>query len=196
MSVSEQQLLSRRRGYVERWARLRTDPSLDGAARFGVFVQGVLETLYLESVWARPSERALRRAFLDDLVDLFVPPRFALFKRLVMASPAILSEAITDKREDREGFHAVLQPGGGRFRHFAMNAAAAERYPPLLVDLTARAVGYDVPWRDDPSGDTQADLAANRIGRDFSRYLQKNAVAELAADARVEAWVAARFRAG
>ena len=159
-----------------------------------MFVQSVLETLYLDSVWTKPSERDLRRAFLDDLVDLFVPPRFALFKRLVMTSPAVLSETITDKKEDREGFHPVLQPGGGRFRHFAMNAAATEYYPPRLVDLAARAVGYDVPWRDDPSGDTAADLAANRIGRSFSQFLKNDAVAELAGNAGVKAWVAERFR--
>ncbi len=196
MDVSKQHLLSRRQGHVERWAQLRADTFLDGAERFGVFVQHILETLYLEAAWSRPVEQDLRRAFLDDLVDLFVPPRFALFKRLVMTSPAVLSETITDTKEDREGFHPVLKPGGGRFRHFAMNAAAAERYPPLLVDLSARAVGYDVPWRNDPSGDTRADLAANRIGRDFSRYLRENGVGELAADAAVRDWVTARFRAG
>ena len=194
--MNESQLLSRRRGYLERWAQLRKKTSLDGAERFGAFVQHILETLYLETAWTRSDERSLRRAFLDDLVDLFVPPRFALFKRLVMTSPSVLSETITDTKEDREGFHPVLQPGGGRFRHFAMNAAAAEYYPPRLVDLAARVVGYDVPWRDDPSGDTRADLAANRTGRDFSRYLKENAVGELAASAAVQVWVTARFRSG
>ena len=75
-----------------------------------------------------------------------------------------------------------------------MNAAAAEYYSPLLVDWTARAVGYDVPWRGDPSGDTAADLAANRIGRDFSQFLRDHEVGKLAADADVKDWVTARFR--
>ena len=195
MNASDRQHLSRRQGHVAQWAQVRSDGAdLDGAARFGGFVQHVLETVYLESVWAQPGERDLRRAFLDDLVDLFVPPRFDLFKRLVMTSPAVLSETIVDKKEDREGFRPVLRPGGGRFRHFAMNTAAAEYYPPQVVDLTARAVGYDVPWRNDPTGDTQADLAANRIGRDFSRYLKRNSVAELAGNAGVGVWVTARFR--
>ena len=195
MTFSEQQLLSRRQGHAEAW-ELRTDTSSDGAERFGALVQRVVEGVYLESVWARPGERELRRAVLDDLVDLFVPERFDLFKRFVMTSPAVLTETIADNKVDREGFHPVLLPGGGRFRHIAMNAAAAERYPPLLVDLTARAVGYDVPWRDDPSGDTAADLAANRVGRDFAGYLKAHTVGELAADDAVKRWLAARLKAG
>ena len=192
---SEAQLLSRRQGYIAWWARAQTD-DLDSAERFGALVQHIVETVYLESVWTKPSEKALRRAVLDDLVDLFVAPRFALFKRLVMSSSPVLEEAIADGKADRKDFHPSLQPGGGRFRHFAMNAAASERYPPLIVNLAARTVGYDVPWRDDASGDTQADLAANRIGRDFSRFLKENEVGELSASAAVQRWVAARFASG
>lgn len=164
--------------------------------RFGIFVQHIVETVYLESVWSKPSEEQIRRAVLDDLVDLFVPPRFNLLKRLVMTSPAVLTKTIAGRQADRADFHPTLQPGGGRFRHFAMNAAAAEYYPPQLVDLAARAVGYDVPWRDDPSGDTQADLSANRIGRDFARFLRENTVGELSANAGVQRWVTARFKSG
>ena len=115
MNAGEQQHLSRRQGYLEKWAQLQDDISLDGAERFGVFVQHVLETLYLESAWSQPGEQNLRRAFLDDLVDLFVSPRFALFKRLVMTSSSVLSETITDSAKDREGFQPVLHPGGGAF---------------------------------------------------------------------------------
>ncbi len=164
--------------------------------RFGMFVQHIVETVYLESAWTKPEERTLRRAVLDDFVDLFVSERFNLFKRSVMTSPAVLAEVIADTKTDREGFHPALQPGGGRFRHFAMNAAAAEYYPTWLVDLTARAVGYDVPWRNDPTGDTKADIKANRIGRDFAHFLKENAVGELAANAGVQRWVTARFRSG
>ncbi len=194
MTSSKQQHLSRRPGYLAQWSQLQADTSLGGAVRFGMLVQQVVETVYLESVWTKPEERTLRRAVLDDLVDLFVSERFALFKRLVMTSPAVLTETVADGKADRADFHSTLQPGGGRFRHFAMNAAAAEYYPPLLVDWTARAVGYDVPWRNDPSGDTAADLAANRIGRDFSRFLRDHEVGKLAADADVKDWVTARFR--
>ena len=123
-------------------------------------------------------------------------PRFTLLKRSVMTSSAVLTQTIADSQADRVDFHPTLQPGGGRFRHFAMNAAAAEYYPPWLVDVAARAVGYDVPWRNDPSGDTNADLAANRIGRDFTRFLQENAVGELSANAGVQRWVTARFKSG
>ena len=179
---------------------MRTDTSdrasLDSAERFGALVQRVVETVYLESVWTKPSEKALRRAVLDDLVDLFVTPRFALFKRWVMTSETVLKEVITDNKADRADFHPSLQPGGGRFRHFAMNAAASEYYPSPLVNLAARTVGYDVPWRNDPSGDTQADLAANRIGRDFTRYLKENEVGKLSASAAVQRWVATRFASG
>ena len=199
--ISKQQHLSRRQGYLERWSQLQAETSsdsavLDSAGRFGIFVQHIVETVYLESVWAQPNERTLRRAVLDDLVDLFVPPRFDLLKRLVMTSPAVLTETIADAKADRVDFHPALQPGGGRFRHFAMNAAAAEYYPPPLVNLAARTVGYDVPWRNDPTGDTKADIKANRIGRDFARFLRENAVGELSANAGVQRWVTARFRAG
>ena len=189
-------LLSRRQSYVARWEQLRGKTSLDSAERFGALVQHIVETVYLDAVWNQADEYKLRHAILDDLVDLFVPPRFHRLKRFVMVSPAVLDEAIIDKKEDRQDFASTLRPGGGRFRHFAMNAAAAEYYPPLLVNLTARIVGYDVPWRRDKTGDSRGDLATNRIGRDFSHFLKSNAIGELAADAAVQEWVAARFKSG
>ena len=195
MTPFEQQLLGRRQGYLERWAQLKLDDR-NTAERFGALVQHVVEAVYLDAAWSRPSERTLRRAVLDDLVDLFVSPRFTLFKRVVMSSPTVLDTIITDEKADRRDFHLSLQPGGGRFRHIAMNAAAAERYPPLMVDLAARAVGYDVPWRRDPSGDTDADLAANRIGRDFAQHLKAHPIGELAADAEVQDWLRVRLESG
>ena len=191
-------LLSRRQSYVARWEHLKADTytSLDSAERFGALVQHVVETVYLDAVWQQAEEYGLRHAVLDDLVDLFVPPRFQRLKRFVMVSPAVLDEAIIDKKEDRQDFASTLRPGGGRFRHFAMNAAAAEYYPLLLVNLTARIVGYDVPWRYDPIGDSQGDLATNRIGRDFSHFLKSNAIGELAANAAVQGWVTTRFKSG
>lgn len=185
-----------RLGYAAQWRLLRSDRSLSGLERFARQLQIMIDDAYRRSGDPASPFAGLdpRQLFLDDLVDLFVPDEFRDLKEVVMVSdPLLTGEVIVEQSGDLSGFRSELQAGDGRFRHFAMNAAAAYRFPPILVDAAARIVGGDIEDGRPLSADTRADLATNTIGRDFAALLRASAPADLADGGTVERWLLARF---
>jgi hypothetical protein len=184
-----------RLGYVEVWAGLRRGP-LSGLERFSRLVQHVADDALArsadpESVFAGIDPLQL---FLDDLVDLFVPDDFRDEKGLIMASePLLVGEVIVEGSGDLSGFRPELQAGDGRYRHFAMNAAAASRFPPFLVDAAARWIGGDIEDGRELSADSQADIATNEIGRAFAERLREVGLAAFADGDGIERWMLERF---
>jgi hypothetical protein len=172
--------------YVEYWQALGS-AGVDGLERFARTVQMVVDT---RAGQHGTEDRAVRMV-LDDLVDLFVSETYRREKDLVMSTPAVLGHASVREREgDLTGFAPRFQAGEGRFRHFALNAAAALAAPDALVDLAARLRGRDLLAA---SSDSLADLATNRIGRDFARFLRERPLLDLADGSAVRAWVVDRF---
>jgi hypothetical protein len=170
--VDSAELLRLRQGYLAFWRQLENDPALDGAERFGCLVQHVVEDT-TRVAGAEVAEEEVKRRILDHLVDILVPQEHRDEKELVMETAA--------------------QQGDGRFRHFAMNAAAAYQAPDLLVDLAARFVGRDFDPAEDPSGDSAADLLANEIGREFAAFLEDHSLSELVEAQVVKVWLIERF---
>ena len=185
-----------RLGYLERWRLLRVDGSSSGLERFASLVQEMADDALARSGDPASPFAGLdgKQLFLDDLVDLFVPDEFRREKELVMVSePLLVGEVIVDGPSDLTGFRADLQVGSGRFRHFALNAVAAYRYPPFLVAAAAQVVGNDLEGDEGLSADSQADLATNEIGRSFAQLLRLRPLAELADGVAVETWLLERF---
>jgi hypothetical protein len=176
-----------RTGYREYWNALGA-AGVVGLERFARTVQNVVDT---RAPGAGGSGERLARTVLDDLVDLFVSETYLLEKSLVMSTPSVLGgQSVRERPADLTGFAPRFQAGEGRFRHFALNAAAALSAPDALVDLAARLRGRDLLGA---STDSSADRATNRIGRDFARLLRERSPAELADGETVRAWVADRF---
>jgi hypothetical protein len=174
-------------GYREYWNALGA-AGVVGLERFARTVQMVVDT---RAPGAGGSGERLARAVLDDLVDLFVSETYLLEKSLVMSTPSVLAgQSVRERRGDLAGFAPRFQAGEGRFRHFALNAAAALSAPDALVELAARLRGRDLLAA---SADSSADRATNRIGRDFARLLREGPPAELADGETVRAWVVDRF---
>lgn len=192
-SVSEQQSTGRqdteeiRRSYLDHWR----DASGSGLERFSSTVQLVVDTRARMTFASR--DEAVR-AVLDDLVDLFVGPEYQLEKTLAMLSAPLLGGgAITEGEGDLSGFAPKFQAGEGRFRHFALNAAASYAVPETLVAITALLRGGDLRnTSPENAGDRAADIATNRIGREFTRLLRKRPLSELGGG-RVEEWLIERF---
>ncbi len=185
-----------RLGYLERWRSLQADASLSGLERFASLVQQMADDALARSGDPASPFAGLdgKQLFLDDLVDLFVPDEFRREKELAMVSlPLLVGEVIVDGPNELTGFRADLQVGSGRFRHFALNAAAAYRYPPFLVAAAAQVVGNDLEGDEGLSADSQADLATNEIGRSFAQLLRLRPLAELADGVAVETWLLERF---
>jgi hypothetical protein len=191
--VDSAELLRLRQGYLAFWRQLENDPALDGAERFGCLVQHVVEdTTRVAGV--EVAEEEVKRRILDHLVDILVPQEHRDEKELVMDTAALIeSGAIVESPADLADFRTELQQGDGRFRHFAMNAAAAYQVPDLLVDLAARFVGRDFDPAEDPSGDSAADLLANEIGREFAAFLEDHSLSELVEAQVVKVWLIERF---
>lgn len=193
-------LLARRQGYLALWARLEQDATLDGPARFGLLVQRVVDDAYRRAAergeLTAEAEREAELALLDDLVDILVQEAYQREKDLVMRSPSVIrGGVITESAADLAGFAPRFQAGEGRFRHFAMNAAAGYLLPAGLVEALARRVGGDSAEgaAADPSGDSAADLATNALGRAFAALLLARPLVDLADGESVARWVDARF---
>lgn len=176
-----------RRSYRSYWDELEAS-GVDGLERFASVVQRIVDTRAAEG-----SPRAVRLV-LDDLVDLFVSPEHSLEKTLVMSTPAVLGDqAIDEDEESLEGFAPPFDAGEGRFRHFALNAAASFAAPEELVDLAARLRGGDMQGA---GADSRGDVATNRVGQEFARLLQERGLDELAGTDAVHEWLLERFGDG
>jgi len=187
-----ERLLEIRRGYLAYWAELKQERQLSGLERFALLVQRVVDTEALELTGR--SEVVVEQAILDDLVDVMVSDGYQAEKELVMTSSSVIGRGfIHESHRDLRSFAPRFRAGEGRFRHFAMNAAAAYVLPDFLVDIFARAVGRDNDPEADASGDSAADLATNLVGRAFARFLQRTPLAELAGGDRVSRWITERF---
>lgn len=187
--------LDARLGHVEVWRELRRGP-MTGLERFAHFVQYLADDALARTADPTSPFAGLdaERVFLDDLVDLFVTDRFRDEKELIMASePLLVREVISERSIDLGGFRPDLQLGEGRFRHFAMNAAAARRFPPFLVAAAARWIGGDLDDGGRLSADSQADIATNVIGRDFAAELRALGLAPFAEGGGIERWILERF---
>ncbi|MEX2534907.1 MAG: hypothetical protein WD273_04825 [Trueperaceae bacterium] len=179
--------VSVRRSQLNRWHQLG-EQGITGLDRFAQTVQYVVDS---RAQMNQSGREVVVRSILDDLVDLFVGPRFHLEKSLIMSTAPVLGEdALTEQSGDLEGFAPKFQEGEGRFRHFALNAAAAYAAPDALVELAARIRGGDMPAR---SPDSVADLATNRVGRRFTRMLREQSLSELADGVSVRDWLVEQF---
>lgn len=176
-----------RRSYLAHWRQ----SDGNGLERFASTVQLVVDTRAAMSFVSR--DEAVR-AVLDDLVDLFVGPEYVVEKTIAMSSAPLLGEdAITEEKGDLSGFAPRFQAGEGRFRHFALNAAASYSVPETLVALAALLRGGDLAsGSNGRSGDSAADVATNRIGREFTRLLRKRPLGELTGG-KVHDWIVERF---
>lgn len=181
------ELLAVRNSYLDYWRELK-ESGVVGLERFARTVQRVVDTR-AASHPADPDTAV--RLILDDLVDLFVASPFRLEKYLVMSTPSVLADdALTEQDDDLLGFSPRFQSGEGRFRHFALNAAAADSAPDALVDLAARVRGGDLR----PSTpDSRADTATNLVGRAFNRLLRERPLAEIGDGKTVLIWLLDRF---
>lgn len=176
-----------RRSYRSYWDELG-ESGVDGLERFAAVVQRVVDTRAAEG-----SPNATRLV-LDDLVDLFVSSEHSFEKSLVMSTPAVLgAQAIDEDEESLEGFAPPFDAGEGRFRHFALNAAASFVAPEDLVDLAARLRGGDLQGA---GADSRGDLATNRVGQAFARLLRERPLDELAGGDAVRGWLLQRFGDG
>ena len=185
-----------RLGYVAQWQRLRSEGGLSGLERFARLVQHMIDDAYARTGDPASPFAGLdpEQLFLDDLVDVFVPDEFRDQKELVMASdPTLVGQVVVEQVGDLSGFRADLQAGDGRFRHFAMNAAAAYRFPPFLVDAAARWIGGDLDDGRELSADSRADIASNEIGRAFAALLRSTSLADLAGGDSAERWLIEHF---
>lgn len=184
-----------RLGHVEVWEGLRRG-GLSGLERFARLVQHLADDALARSADADSPFVGFDpvQLFLDDLVDLFVSDAFRDEKALIMVSePLLRGEVIAERAGDLSGFRPELQVGDGRFRHFAMYAAAASRFPPFLVDAAARWIGGDLDDGGELSADSRADLATNAIGRDFAAELRVRGLAPFAEGGGIERWLLERF---
>ena len=178
-----------RRSYLERWQELG-GAGVSGLERFAGTVQFIVDSR-AAMTWSSRDEAV--RAVLDDLVDLFVADEYIAEKKVVMLSPSVLGEdAITEEEDDLSGFASRFQAGEGRFRHFSLNAAASYALPESLVALAARLRGRDLQRPAELEGDSAADVATNRIGREFTRLLREQPLSELAGGT-VREWIVERF---
>lgn len=185
--VRVRELLAVRNSYLDHWRELEAG-GLVGLERFASTVQRVVDTR--ASSHPDSPETAVR-LILDDLVDLFVDNEFRLEKALVMSTPSVLADdALSEQGDDLSGFALRFRAGEGRFRHFALNAAAAYSAPNALVDLAARLRGRDLR---SSSPDSRADRATNLAGRAFARLLRERPLAEIADGKAVRSWLLARF---
>lgn len=189
------ELRERREEARGRWEALADEAT--GLERYARFVQDLVDAA---AARARADgggrEEAVKRAFLDDLVDLSVPPEFDALKRTVMSSePSYDGPRVHEDESGLEGFAERFRPGEGRYRHLAMSAAAAYRYPGPLVEVAARLVGGDLVPEDEAEGDSAADLATNDVGRRFAAFLQRTPLAGLADGESVAAWLRRAFGA-
>jgi hypothetical protein len=176
-----------RRAHLAYWRELGAS-EVGGLERFALTVQRVVDTRALQT---GTSAETARRLILDDLVDLFVSVEFGAEKALVMSTPPLLGDDSVDEEEDDLiGFAPLFREGEGRFRHFALNAAASRSAPDALVEFAARVRGRDLTGS---SPDSTADLATNRIGREFSRLLFERPLEELADGSLVHDWIVRRF---
>lgn len=183
-------LARRRRALIAYWEELGGAPGVGGLERFGRLVQRMAD----EAVAATDADDEAKRALLDDMVDVFVPDGFRRLKAVVMRSPAVVRHGfIHDSEEVLASFAPELREGEGRFRHFAMNAAAASVAPDPLVAVAAALVGGDVPGLAAEGSDSAADLAANRLGRDFASLLAARPLASLAGGEGVYRWIVEAF---
>jgi hypothetical protein len=181
------ELIEARRAELAYWHQLGAS-GVVGLERFALTVQRVVDLRASQSEHGR---EAARRLILDDLVDLFVSDHYQVEKSMVMTTPSVLgNDAVSEEEAGLEGFGALFRAGEGRFRHFALNAAASRSAPDALVELAARVRGGDLRGG---SPDTVADIATNRIGREFGRLLLERPLAELANDAFVHDWIKLRF---
>lgn len=159
----------------------------EGLERYALFVQAVMDA-------AAEAGATAKAVFLDDLVDLSVPPDYDKVKRSVMASPlAYRGPLVHEDDSGLDGFARRFRVGEGRYRHLAMSAAAAFRYPGPLVDVAARIVGHDLEPRASSGGDSAADVATNEVGRRFAAFLRDTPLARLADGETVAAWLREAF---
>lgn len=187
LRIPRAKLIEVRAGYLDYWEYLQSEETT-GLDRFALTVQRIADTRF-ESHRDEPNKAI--RLILDDLVDVFVEQRFRIEKTVAMTTPAVLgSRSLGEEDGDLSGFASLYSRGEGRFRHFALNAAAAYVAPDGLVDLVARLRGGDlVP----SSPDAEADRATNRVGREFARLLRETPLAELADGHTVREWIVDRF---
>lgn len=181
-----------RYSYLSHWRALSRDDGVSGLERFASTVQLVVDTR-AGMQWTSREEAV--QAVLDDLVDLFVGDRFQLEKSLVMSSHTVLGDdAVNEEEQDLTGFAPHFQAGEGRLRHFVLNAAAANSLPDVLVELAARLRGGDLQeGSGENAADRAADIATNRIGREFNRLLRSTSLAELSSGDKVRAWLIEQF---
>lgn len=187
LNIPKAQLIEVRAGYLDYWESLETRGAT-GLDRFALTVQRIVDTRFA-SHGTKPNQAT--RLILDDLVDLFVEQKFRVEKSLAMATPGVLgNRSLVEEDGDLSGFASQYRRGEGRFRHFALNAAASYSAPDALVDLIARLRGGDlVPG----SPDSAADQATNRVGRQFARLLRDTPLVELADGQTVRDWIVDRF---
>lgn len=176
-----------RNSYLDYWGELEAS-GVVGLERFARTVQRVVDT---RAAGVSASSETAVRLILDDLVDLFVDQDFRLEKAVVMSTPSVLAgDALREGRDDLNGFAHRFRAGEGRFRHFALNAAAAYTAPNALVDLAARLRGGDLR---STSPDSKADTATNLVGRAFAELLRERPLAEIADGQAVQSWLLDRF---
>lgn len=184
MGVNE--LATLRQSYLDYWQVLESR-DLGGLERFARTVQRVVDVRSTHG----ESDEDRRRLVLDDLVDIFVSGKFSLEKSMVMSTPSVVGDAaLIEEDDDLEEFALPLRAGEGRFRHFALNAAAAESAPDALVELAARLRGKDLLGA---SPDSTADRETNRLGRAFNKLLRERPFSELADGETVRDWVMEKF---
>lgn len=190
-AVAVSEVLQIRRSYLAHWEALSEDGT-SGLERFASTVQLVVDTR-AGMQWGSRDEAV--RAVLDDLADLFVGASYQLEKSLVMLSPPVLgNDAIVEEDSDLSGFAPGFQAGEGRFRHFALNAAASYAVPEALVELAARLRGRDLQGGSaENAADRAADIATNRIGREFTRLLRQRPLGELGDGSTVRYWIIEQF---
>lgn len=181
-----EELEQTRRAYLDYWEELGASGA-EGLDRFAQLVQHVVDTRAREE---RPDQEVVP-LIVDDLVDLFVGEAYQAEKQLVMRSPSVLGEDVIAEGEgDLEGFAERFRAGEGRFRHFAMNAAASLMAPQSLVELAARLRGGDLHG---DSPDSLADRESNRIGLAFVSLLQEKGPQALADGQSVRNWLLESF---
>lgn len=183
--------LTDHRAELRAYADRLTERELSGLERFASFVQHAADRA-VERVGPDAADRASVRAFLDDLVDLFVSSEHAQLKRLVMVSPSVAGDPpLHEDSLGTDGFDSRFRRGEGVFRHFAMSSGASYVYPPLWVDLVARRVGGDL--FPEPGTDGASDVAVNAVGREFGLWLRTVDPVLFADGESVAAWIRSRF---
>jgi hypothetical protein len=162
----------RRQAYKRHNAELIRQNVCNDLERFACMVQDIVDT----GVSKFGRDQAALDLIMDDLVDIFVPAGY--YKSSMMRlEPTLQEDVLTDpgpacgNAKGLSGFAPEFRNGEGRFRHFMANASSKRFAPGFIVNLTARFVGGDWGWKNDPTGDIAADLATNAAGRDFYDFL-------------------------